>query len=179
MATLAEIEKLTKDYSLARASLKEKVEALNEEIERIKKARLPQIRKAVEHASELQQALHAAIEESPELFEKPRTIIFHGIKIGYQKGKGELTWEDDETVVKLIYKHFPERADTLIKTIQKPLKSALAQLSVSELKKLGITVIETGDEVVIKATDTEIDKLVNALLKGDEIKEELRQQGQI
>lgn len=171
MATLAEIERLTKDYSLARASLRERVEALNDEIERLKRLRLPQIRKAVEQASERQQALHVAVEGSPELFEKPRTIIFHGIKIGFQKGKGELAWEDEETVVKLIYKHFPEQADTLIKTTQKPLKTALAQLSVQELKRLGITVIETGDEVIIKATDTEIDKLVNALLKDEEIKE--------
>lgn len=168
MATLTEIERLTKDYALARAALREKVEALNEEIERLKRQRLPQIRKLVEQASERQQALHVAIEESPELFKKPRTVIFHGIKVGYQKGRGELVWEDDETVVKLIYKHFPDQADTLIKTIQKPLKTALAQLSVQDLKKIGITVVDTGDEVIIKATDTEIDKLVNALL--DEVK---------
>jgi len=171
MKTLADIEKLTKDYSLARASLREKVELLNEEIEKIKKARLPQIRKAVEQASERQQALRVAIEESPELFEKPKTVVFHGIKVGFQKGKGEIAWEDEDTVVRLIYKHFPEQADTLIKTIQKPLKTALAQLSVADLKKIGVTVTETGDEVVIKATDTEIDKLVNTLLKDEFIKD--------
>lgn len=169
--TLSEIERLTKDYALTRAMLKEKIEALNEEIERLKRQRLPQIRKLVEQASERQQALRAAIEQSPELFERPKTVIFHGIKVGYQKGRGELTWEDDEAVVKLIYKHFPDQADTLIKTIQKPLKTALSQLSVSDLKKIGVTVIDTGDEVIIKAVDTEIDRLVNALLKDENVKE--------
>lgn len=171
MAALAEIEKLTKAYSLARALLREKVEALNDEIERLKRARLPQIRKAVEQASERQQALYAAIKESPELFERPRTIIFHGIKVGFQKGKGEITWEDKDQVVRLIKKHYPDNYETYIKITEMPVKSALAALSVQELKRLGVTVAETGDDVVIKAADTEIDKLVNALLKDEETKE--------
>ncbi len=37
-----EIERLCREYSLARAELKEKVEALNEEIERLKRESLPQ-----------------------------------------------------------------------------------------------------------------------------------------
>lgn len=170
MATLAEIERLCKDYSLARAALKEKVEALNDEIERLKRQRLPQIRKAVELASEKQLALRKAVEESPELFEKPRTQVFHSIEVGFRKGKGTLVWEDEEQVCKLIHKYYPDEWENYIKVIEKPIKTALAQLSVQELKKLGITVIETGDEVVIKAKDTEIDRLVNALLK-DEVKE--------
>lgn len=171
MATLAEIEKLTKDYSLARASLREKVEALNDEIERLKRTRLPQIRRAVEQASERQRTLHSALEESAEIFQKPKTQIFHGIEVGFRKGKGQMAWEDEEQVLKLIHKYYPEEWENYIKVTERPLKTAIAQLPVQELKRLGITVIETGDEIVIKATDTEIDKLVNALLKDEEIKE--------
>lgn len=105
------------------------------------------------------------------MFDTPRTVVFYGIKVGLQKGKGAIEWDDDAQVVKLIEKHFPEQADVLIKTTKKPVKKALAQLTVAELKKLGIVVEETGDQVVIKSTDSEIDKLVNALLKEDEIKE--------
>ncbi|MGC8966362.1 MAG: hypothetical protein ACP5KO_06190 [Caldimicrobium sp.] len=39
---IMEIERLCREYSLARAELKEEVEALNEEIERLKRERLPQ-----------------------------------------------------------------------------------------------------------------------------------------
>lgn len=170
MATLAEIERLCKAYSLARAALKEKVEALNDEIERLKRQRLPQIRKAVELAAEKQRELTTAVEGSKELFEKPKTQIFHSIEVGFRKGKGQLVWEDEDQLIKLIHKYYPDEWENYIKVVEKPLKTALSQLSVQELKKLGITVIETGDEVVVKATDTEIDRLVNALLK-DEIKE--------
>jgi len=170
MATLAEIEMMCRDYALARSALKEKVEALNEEIERLKRQRLPQIRKAVEMAAERQNALRTAVSESPELFQKPKTQIFHGIEIGFRKGKGQLVWEDEEQVVRLIHKYYPEEYETYLKITERPIKTALAQLSVNELRRLGVTVIETGDEVIIKATDTEIDRLVNSLLK-DEIKE--------
>jgi len=171
MATLAEIEKLCREYAMSRNVLRERVWELEDKINELKKKALPAIRKAAEAAMERQAVLKEAIEDSPELFVKPRTQIFHGIKVGFQKGKGELKWESDEQVVKLIKKHFPKQAETLIKTIEKPVKTALAQLSVQELKKIGVRVEETGDQVVIKSTDSEIDKLVNALLKEDEVKE--------
>ena len=38
----------------------------------------------------------------------------------------------------------------------------------AELKRIGVTVEETGDQIVIKPTDSEVDKLVNALLADAE-----------
>ena len=168
MATLNEIEGLTREYSNIRSSLTEKVEALNDEIEKLKRQRLPQIRKLIEKAAEAEARLRAAIEESPELFVKPKTITWHGIKVGYQKQKGKLTWDDDEKVVKLIKKHYPEDWEIYVKVTEKPLKGALEKLTAAELKKLGVNVTEDQDVVVVKSTDSEIDRLVQALLKGAE-----------
>jgi hypothetical protein len=47
----------------------------------------------------------------------------------------------------------------------KPVVDALKQLDVKLLAKLGITVEATGDCVVIKAADSEVDKAVKAILK--------------
>lgn len=168
MRTMIEIEKLTKDFSDARKALFERVQTLEDEITALKRKYLPGIRKAVEIASEKQSNLHAAIEDAPELFMKPRTRLFHGIKIGLQKQKGKMKWEDEATVIKLIKKHFPDTWETYVKTKDKLLKAALETLSVAELKKLGVIAVETGDAVLINSTDSEIDKLVNALLKDDE-----------
>lgn len=170
MATMGEIEEKTKRYAIARKSLADKVQELEEEITALKKKYLSGIKKAVEVAATYQAELSTAIEESAELFTKPRTLILYGIKIGLQKGKGELRIEDADHVIKLIKKYFPEQEEMLIKITEWPVKSALAQMSVVDLKKLGIEVIETGDQVVIKPTDSEVDKLVAALLK-DEIRE--------
>ena len=52
-----------------------------------------------------------------------------------------------------------------IRTTDAPDKKMLAELPVNELKKLGCTVADTGDVVVIKPTDSEIEKAVAALLK--------------
>ena len=49
--------------------------------------------------------------------------------------------------------------------MESPDKKMLAELPVNELKKLGCTVADTGDVVVIKPTDSEIEKAVAALLK--------------
>ena len=175
MATLSEIEQLTREYSLARQALREKVEALNDEIEKLKRRKLPLIRKLVEKAAEAEARLKAAVEESPEMFQRPRTYTWHGIKVGFQKQKGKLTWDDDEKVVRLIKKHYPEDWEIYVKVTEKPLKSALEKLSAAELKKLGVNVTEDQDVVVIKSMDSEIDKLVSALLKGAEDAEEMRE----
>lgn len=168
MASMNEVLQLTREYAMSRTVLRERVEALQAEIDALKRRRLPGIKSAVSTASERQALLREAVEESRELFVKPRTVIMFGIKVGIQKGKGELNWESSEQVVKLVRKQFPELADTLIKVVEKPAKSALSQLSMAELRKVGVTVIETGDQVIIKSTDSEIDRLVSALLKGED-----------
>ncbi|MHB8123769.1 MAG: host-nuclease inhibitor Gam family protein [Desulfuromonadaceae bacterium] len=168
MATLAEIERLTKDYADWRVQLSEAVLVAEHEIAAIKRQHVVTIKRKVEAVAERQAALKAAIEEAPELFKKPRTMILHGVKIGFQKEKGKISWDDKDQVVRLIKKHFPEQADVLIKTVEKPIKDALQQLSAADLKRIGVTIGETGDVVIIKSTDSEIDKLVNALLKEDD-----------
>jgi hypothetical protein len=107
------------------------------------------------------------LEANKALFDKPRTHIFNGIKVGYQKGKGTINWTDEEKVVELIKKHFPEMIDTMLKIETSPVKGALEQLSVSDLKSIGCTLDDTEDKIVIKPADANVDKLVEAFLKDD------------
>lgn len=172
MASLGDIEQLTKNYADGRTQLSDRVRTLEDEINAIKRRHLPAIKKSVALTMEKKARLEAALEESKGLFVKPKTMIFHGIKIGFKKDKGKISWVDDDQVIKLIKKHFPDKQDLLIKTTEKPVKDALQQLTAAELKRLGIMVNETGDAVVIKGTDSEVDKLVDALLKDDSPEEE-------
>ncbi len=57
--------------------------------------------------------------------------------------------------------------EILIKTTEKPIKPPLSQLSVVDLKRVGITLEETGDEVAIKAKDSGIDRIVGSILKEE------------
>jgi isocitrate dehydrogenase len=165
MATISEISKAAKEFSDTRKVLRDRVDVLEEGIRALKKRYLPGIRSAVENAKEKQATLHAAIEVSPEHFESPRTTILFGIKFGIEKQKGKIEWDDKGTVVKLIKKYFPDAWETYVKVKEDPMKKTLATLSSAELKKLGIQVTETGDAVVIRPADSEVDKLVDALLK--------------
>jgi hypothetical protein len=172
--TFSEIERLAKEFSDARTALRERVEVLNEGLTALKKRYLPGIRNAVEKAKEKQANLSDAIDGSRDLFVKPRTMTLFGIKFGIEKQKGKLEWEDKGVVVKLIKKFFPDSWEAYVKVKENPMKKTLATLPSADLKKLGIQVTETGDAVVIKPTDSEIDKLVDALLneKKEEIEEE-------
>lgn len=165
MPTLSEIEARAKRYAEAREKLAEIVAGLNAELEALKRGRLPELKRAVARAAEHHEALKSLIEQAPDLFVKPRTVVFHGIKLGYQKGKGRIEWDDPERVVALIRKHFPEQADVLIATTERPAKEALNNLTAADLKKLGISVAEGGDAVFIKPVDSAVDKMVDALLK--------------
>ncbi len=167
MATLNDMDRLAKNYADWRAKLCAQVTELELEIEQARRTHLPEIKRIVAGAAGAKAHLAAAVEETPEQFVKPRTVVMHGIKVGFQKGKGKIEFDDPEKVVKLIRKHYPEQFDLLVKTTEKPVKKALGALTAEDLKKLGITVESTGDVVIIEAADSEVDKLVAALLKED------------
>ncbi len=161
------IESATRLYANTREVLAARVRGLEADIEAIKRQRLPGIKAALARTAEAEGRLRQVIDAAPELFDRPKTVILHGIKVGYRKSTGKLVWDDADQVVALIKRRHPrEIAETLIITSERPSKPALAQLSVDELKRLGVRVIETGDEIVIVPTDSEVDRLVDALLKS-------------
>ena len=160
------IERLTREYSAARGLLRERVQDLNDEIEALKRRRLPGIRSAIAVAQGKKDALASALDDHRPLFAKKRTQIFFGIKVGITKGKGVVSWSNAAKVVELIKRHLGEQQDVLIKTDEKPVKSAIANLPAADLRRIGCTITDSGDQVYIAPTDSEVDKLVDALV-GD------------
>ena len=88
-----------------------------------------------------------------------------GIKVGWQKNPGSIEFDDAARVCTLIHRHFPDRAGDLLKTVETPIKKALAQLSAAELKRIGCTISNAGDTVLIKPADGWIERFVDALMK--------------
>jgi hypothetical protein len=163
---MTDISNKANKLAIARHLLATLAQSLNADIEELKRDYMAQIKKAVARVAIDHEDLRAALEASPELFDKPRTQVFSGIKVGFRKGSGGIDWDDDEKVAALVQKHFADQFDVLIKTTHKPIKKALEQLDVSDLKKVGCRVEATGDVVVIKPIDSAVDKAVAALLKG-------------
>jgi hypothetical protein len=165
---LSDIERLTKDYADSYDTLAGVVTDLNQQIEQLKRERLQTIRRAVRSSAERKAKLVEAISGAPDLFVKPRTYVFHGIKVGMMKEKGMLSWESEIDVVRLIRKHFADRFDELVRTTERPSKTALNAMPASDLRKLGVESVEAQDQVVVMPADSNVDKLVTALLKDAE-----------
>ena len=165
MTTLLQLSELTRQYAEIRAKLSDQIGALELEVQALRRRSLPGIRRTLATAQERRDALVNALNEARDLFKSPKTQVFHGVRVGFQKGKGALVWADDATVVKLIKKHMAEKADELLKTTEKPIKSALANLSATDLKRLGVEVVDATDETVVRPLDSELDKLVDRLLE--------------
>ena len=166
MATLAEIEQATKLYADNRELLILRVQELHDRIEELKREHLADIKEAAADTANAKGSLEALIDDSRNLFVKPRSIIISGIKVGLQKGKGGIEYEDEAAVIRLIRKHLPEEQhELLIRVVEKVIKKNLGDLDVATLKKIGVTVQGTGDAVLVKPVDSDVDKIVNAMLK--------------
>lgn len=166
------IESAAKAFSKERSVLVDLVTTLDNEILKIKRKALPAIKKAVNATKETEAKLEALLRSNPDLFKKPRTWTIHGLKFGFAKQKGKIVISDEENTIKLIRKHLPTKADVLIVKHESVSKDALANISVEEMKKIGCKVIADTDAVTIKPTDSDVSKLVTALLKNDESEEE-------
>ena len=175
MATLTQIERKTKEFADKREALKVRIAEYELGIQAVKRKYLAGIKAAANRCIEKQAELRDMVEDSPELFVKPKTVTIHNIRLGFKKEKGKLEWDDDDKVIKLIKKNYPADWEIYIQVKEKPLATALGQLPAAEIKKLGITVAEDSDVVYIKSMDTEIDKLVNALLKESEDMQEMKE----
>lgn len=173
MSKLEDIARTSGMFAARREALAGALMAFEEERSALERKHFGRLRRLAIAMKTAEAQLRSEIGAAPELFVRPRTVIFHGIKIGFAKGRGRIEWEDDERVVKLIRRHCPDQIDLLIKLTEKPVKDALQQLSAEELKKLGVTVEDTGDVVVVKPVDSEIDKALRALMRElpDEIEE--------
>lgn len=164
--TLADIELAARELAQARDILAAESAALETEIEAAKNRRLPRLKKLVEITTESETRLHELIEGAPELFEQPRTIVFHGLKIGFEKSRERVEISDEDRTVELIERHLSALASVLISVRKAPNKGALRELPDADLKRIGCAVESSGDVVVIRRAESEVEKTISALIKG-------------
>lgn len=166
MPTMQDIESKAKTHAAARLALTNHVALLNAEIEAVKQKRLKKLRDLVATATSTGDELLEMVRESEELFKKPKSVVLHNVKLGFKKLPGKIDIANPDQTIKLIKKHFPELADNLIDTKETPSKQGLNTCDAATLKKVGVTVTSDTDVAFISDPASEVDKIVDALLKG-------------
>lgn len=164
MANLGELEIQVQDYAAVSQELTERVTRMKEEIDAVRKRHLESITTLAKKAAQEKAILLDAIDESRELFVKPKSITIHGVTVGLRKKKGKIEMPNESGTIKRIRKQMPDLADVLIKDNPRVIKKALNNLSASDLKKLGVEITADTEEPIVKSALDEVEKLVTALI---------------
>lgn len=169
--TLAEIEEHTRRYAAAQEVLAGVLGTLREQIRTLERRHRPRLKNAVDLTGRARAELAAAVEAAPELFAQPRTRVFHGVKVGLQRGRGGLVFDDADAVVARIHAEFGDAASAFLRVKEAPDLKMLAQLTPEELDRLGCRWEDASDTVVIRPTDSDTEKSARALLESYEAEE--------
>lgn len=167
---LAEIEALAQAYAERYRELEGAVQALEDGVRTIKRKLLPTIKRLAEESAERKGALLAAVNDSRSLFEKPRTRLLAGVKVGVTKRRGKVVIDDEAATIRRIRELLPkDQAELVIRVEESVHKPAVYDLTAGDLKRLGIKVDADTDEAIAKIAGEDVEKLVDQLLgKGDE-----------
>lgn len=173
MSQLETIEQRAARYAARRAELLDLLRRVEQRQRRVIDNHLGRIRDLLGKVAAAEDDLRRLIQAHPELFERPRTRILHGIKVGLQKGKGKVEIPDEAKTLRYIREKLPEeQAELMIRVTEKVERRALMDLTAADLKRLGVRLIESGDQVVIRPVDSDLDQLVKALLSRIDLEEE-------
>lgn len=170
--TIETIEARAKALAASRAELAERLQVLKDELEVAKRRRIQGVKNSLDRMLGDLSELEAAVIVGKALFDKPKTRVLHGIKVGYRKQPGQIQFENETDLLATIHRLYGEDAHQLINTKESVSKSALADLPAKDLKKLGVTLTDDTDVVTIKPADSDLDKLISALI-GDTKVEDL------
>ncbi len=169
MPTLNEIETLAQAYAESYRQLEATVQDLEDGVREIKRIMLPDIRRLAEESASHKSSVLAAITDSKALFEKPRTRLLAGVKVGLTKRRGQVVIDDEEATIRRIRELLPkDQAALVIRVRESVHKPAVYDLTGGDLKRLGIKIDADTDEAIAKIAGEDIEHMVDALLTDDE-----------
>jgi hypothetical protein len=159
------VDVAARKYADARDVLSRHIDNFNDALKDLRRQHLPDIKRSAGVAAQRKSELAAAVVDARAAFDDPKTQVLHGIRVGFEKGKGRVTFDDEGSVTARIDQVFRQEADQYLIITRKPSKAALLTLDAGMLKRLGVKIESDGDQVVIRATGTDIDKLVAKILE--------------
>ncbi len=158
-----ELIRLCRAHAGAVEELDRLVDELEASARKIINRRIRGLRTRVAETNTTREALLLELAGCPELFAKPRSRQFNGVKIGYRKEKDRLNFNEAATI-RLIRENLEGQADTLIKTSESVVVDAVANLSDPARGLIGVGVIAGKDKPFVSGGSTDLSKLVSAMI---------------
>ncbi len=164
--TMPELEPLCRSYDAECVKLEEMIAELEADLENVKQKHLRGLKRQAGVVAAREAELYSGVEQSPGLFEKPRTVTMHGTKIGFTTSAGRLEWEcEDATLLERIKARFGRSAGEYIRIKEEPNKDALKLLAPADMQKIGCRIEGAGDVVIVKRVAGDVEKLINKLIE--------------
>lgn len=159
------IANLCLEYEAACMTLETVIADLEERIRHTKDETMPNLKRAAAKVASFEAQLQEEITDHPDLFRKPKTLTLHGVRVGYLEAPGKLEIDDEGTAItklRTILGH--EDADQYIATKETLRKDLVRDLDPKVLARLGARVVGAGDQVIIRRSAGEIEKLLNKMV---------------
>lgn len=165
--TMKAVEKQTKRFARAHKKLTRTLEKLNGQIQKAQRRFLEDIKTWAGVAGLEKGSLATMLLTSPELFKDPRTVVFHGVKVGLHLGQPTIQVTNEDATIRAIEAdgELSQKADALIDTERSVNAKGLAGLTDAQLARIHATRVPAKNVVVIKPTGGDVEKAAAALLK--------------
>lgn len=160
------LEARAADLRAARDALGRAADAAHQAMQEAAAVHMAAVREALAASLDAEAALKAAVEQSPpELWRKSRTRTVHGVKFGWQKQRGRVEFDDEAKVIERMRRLLPpDQLALLVRVKEAVHKPGVYDLTVADLKRLGIRISDDCDEVVVKDLKPELERALDQVL---------------
>ena len=160
------LELLCRAYSEANAALAETTDLIREERRAAIEKYEGSLRERLLNLRGARESLRAAIDASPDLFVKPKTLTFGDVKVGWRKQPGKIRrTKPEDKVIAEIRRKLPAHEPVLIKVKESLIAAGLRALDAKSLAGIGVRIEDVDDQMVLTSITDDLDVLVAGLLK--------------
>lgn len=163
--TMDDVVALARGYARARNRLAGKTDGVREEQRAAVRRHMRWLRPLVAETSAAREALAAAIEAAPQLFDRPRTQSVDGVKFGLRKKPGRMAVADESAAIARLRKRLGAAAEGHIRVRESLVRDGLRELDARLLAAIGVSLTDAVDEVVVSAPRDDLDRLVESLME--------------
>lgn len=164
------MERCARNLAQARKVLQADVVKANQALALVHAEHADRLRAGATEVAALEETLLGHIGLRPDLFEKPQSMEFDGVRFGWRKGKGQIVLPKPVQAMKRLIgrirlKLTKRQQEAVLKVEVKVLKGPLGKLDGDTLKKLGIKIEGTDLAPFVTYPESDFEKAVKWWLK--------------